>query len=193
MGQDYDETYSRVAKCASVRTLFALAAVRGLFMRLMDVNNAFLQSDLREEIYIRLPEGLGGAPQKVLRLKKPLLKQAPRTWEKELGGFLESRGFKRTLNDNAFFVRVNPDGSLVFSPIYVDNLQLVASTSRAMEEIEAELAKGYEVKVLGEVSHYLRVHVTNNKEGKTLSLGLPQYITVLEGKLGGFLKECGAP
>lgn len=63
----------------------------------MDVNNAFLQWDLYEEVYMYLPQGFHKhGEKKVCRLVKSLygLKQAPRQWNIKLTNALTSGGFK---------------------------------------------------------------------------------------------------
>src|SRR5271169_7074911 len=59
-GEDYDETYAPVAKYTSIRTLIAMTAGRrfkGRKIHQMDVKTAFLNSKLKERIYVRQPEG----------------------------------------------------------------------------------------------------------------------------------------
>ena len=56
-GVDYFETFSPVAKLASVKLILGLAANKGWSLTQMDVTNAFLHSDLDEEIYMSLPQG----------------------------------------------------------------------------------------------------------------------------------------
>ncbi|CAA7046908.1 unnamed protein product [Microthlaspi erraticum] len=56
-GVDFTETFSPVAKLTSVKLLLALAAIKGWSLCQMDVSNAFLHSDLDEEIYMSLPLG----------------------------------------------------------------------------------------------------------------------------------------
>ena len=56
-GVDYDETFSPVAQLPTVRVLIALCCQLGLQLFHLDFETAFLQSDLKEEIYIALPEG----------------------------------------------------------------------------------------------------------------------------------------
>src|SRR5213078_82877 len=56
-GEDYDETYAPVAKYTSIRILFALlAGCKNTKIHQMDVNTAFLNSDLDEIVYVEQPE-----------------------------------------------------------------------------------------------------------------------------------------
>ena len=49
---DYEEAFAPIARLTSVRTLLAVAASRHWSLCQMDVKNAFLNSDLSEEVYI---------------------------------------------------------------------------------------------------------------------------------------------
>ena len=56
-GIDYDETFSPVVRFESVRTVIALAAKYNLELHQMDVKTAFLNGELKEDIYMKQPEG----------------------------------------------------------------------------------------------------------------------------------------
>ena len=56
-GIDYDETFSPVAKMDYIRLFLAIEAAKGCEIHQMDVKNAFLHSDLSEEIYVEQPSG----------------------------------------------------------------------------------------------------------------------------------------
>ncbi|KAF0906244.1 hypothetical protein E2562_009249 [Oryza meyeriana var. granulata] len=98
-GIDYDEVFAPVARMESVRMLLAVAAQRGWLVHHMDVKSAFLNGELKEEVYVRQPPGFVAARHegKVLRLKKALygLRQAPRAWNTKLDSSLRELGFTR--------------------------------------------------------------------------------------------------
>jgi hypothetical protein len=54
-GIDFDEIYVPVACMESVRALLALAAQEGWIVHHMDIKSAFLNGDLKEEVYIKQP------------------------------------------------------------------------------------------------------------------------------------------
>ncbi|CAN0134809.1 unnamed protein product [Discosporangium mesarthrocarpum] len=56
-GVDYFATFAPVARMNSVRLLLALVAEYNLDLVHLDVKTAFLQSELKEEIYVRQPRG----------------------------------------------------------------------------------------------------------------------------------------
>ena len=69
-GVDYAETFSPVAKISSVWILISLAANLGWPLFQLDVKNAFLNGDLKEEVYMEQSPGFvaQGESGKVCRL-----------------------------------------------------------------------------------------------------------------------------
>jgi hypothetical protein len=70
---DFDDAFAPVARMESVR-LLALAAQEGWCVHHMDVKSAFLNGDLKEEVYVHQPSGFAIPDKegKVLRLRKTL-------------------------------------------------------------------------------------------------------------------------
>jgi len=102
-GLDYHSTFSPVVKLATVRLVLAIAAQRSWPIHQLDVNNAFLQGSLEEDVYMRQPPGFESSQHStyICKLKKAIygLKQAPRAWYTELTSYLTSIGFVKSKSD----------------------------------------------------------------------------------------------
>ena len=87
-GDDYNQTFSPVVRWESVRTTISLAVQYGMEIHQMDVETAFLNGWLKEDIYMKQPEGFvsPGQHNLVCKLKRSLygLKQSPRCWNEVL-------------------------------------------------------------------------------------------------------------
>jgi hypothetical protein len=73
-GVDFEEVFAPVARLDSVRLLLALAAQEGWLVHHLDVKSAFLNGDLKEEVYVMQPPGFVKEKQEhnVYRLRKAL-------------------------------------------------------------------------------------------------------------------------
>jgi hypothetical protein len=91
-GIDYEQTFPPVARLEAIRILLAFPVAKGFKLHQMDVNSAFLNGVLEEEVYVRQPLGFESKkyPHRVYKLRKALygLKQVPRGWYGTLRGFL---------------------------------------------------------------------------------------------------------
>ena len=90
-GVDYLETFAPTPATSCVRLLAVFACEHDLGMYHFDAEQAFLQSELEEEIYLRLPPGCGDDSGRVVRLNKSLygLKLAGRAWGSLLSATLK--------------------------------------------------------------------------------------------------------
>ncbi|GJR80716.1 putative ribonuclease H-like domain-containing protein [Tanacetum coccineum] len=83
-GIDFEESFAPVARLEAIRIFLAFAAHMNMVVYQMDVKTAFLNGNLREEVYVSQPDGFvdKDKPNHVYKLKKALygLKQAPRAW-----------------------------------------------------------------------------------------------------------------
>ncbi|GKC67326.1 retrovirus-related pol polyprotein from transposon TNT 1-94 [Tanacetum coccineum] len=102
-GIDFEESFAPMARLDAIRIFLAYAAHMNMVVYQMDVKTAFLNGILREEVYVRQPDGFVDQdnPNHVYKLKKALygLKQAPRAWYDLLSKFLLSHEFSKETMD----------------------------------------------------------------------------------------------
>ncbi|RVW87781.1 Retrovirus-related Pol polyprotein from transposon RE1 [Vitis vinifera] len=99
-GSDYGDTFSPVAKIASVRLLLSMAAMCSWPLYQLDIKNVFLHGDLAEEVYMEQPPGFvaQGESGLVCRLRRSLygLKQSPRAWFSRFSSVVQEFGMLRS-------------------------------------------------------------------------------------------------
>nr|GFB81527.1 retrovirus-related Pol polyprotein from transposon TNT 1-94 [Tanacetum cinerariifolium] len=73
-GIDFEESFAPVARIEAIRIFIANAASRNMTVYQMDVKTAFLNGELKEEVYVSQPEGFVDPDHltHVYRLKKAL-------------------------------------------------------------------------------------------------------------------------
>nr|GEU47216.1 retrovirus-related Pol polyprotein from transposon TNT 1-94 [Tanacetum cinerariifolium] len=110
-GIAFEESFASVVRLEAIRIFLAYAAHINMVVYQMDVNTAFLNGKLREEVYVSQPDGFVDPdnPNYVYKLKKALygLKQAPRALYDMLSSFLISQDFSKGLVDPTLFIRKN--------------------------------------------------------------------------------------
>ncbi|GJV29125.1 retrovirus-related pol polyprotein from transposon TNT 1-94, partial [Tanacetum coccineum] len=107
-GIDFEESFALVARLKAIRIFLAFSAHMNMVVYQMDVKTAFLNGNLREEVYVSKPDGFVDSdnPNHVYRLKKALygLKQAPRAWYDMLSSFLIPQDFSKCSVDPTLFI-----------------------------------------------------------------------------------------
>ncbi len=123
----------------------------------MDVETAFLNGNLEEEIFMEIPDGLivkgevlklkteedygqqanKSKNEKILKLNKSIygLKQSPRCWNKRLSEFLINKGYKSSKADPCVFIKTTNNQQTVIA-IYVDDCFLIGEEKEIKETKE---------------------------------------------------------
>ncbi len=153
--------------------LLAVAAVQDLELHQMDIVGAYLEGNIEEELYMRVPEGVN-APGKVCRLKKGLygLKQAGRNWNKVITSTLTELGFHTTSADPSVFFH---PGQKILVGLYVDDLLLASRSLQSIEWTKKELGKKHQVKDLGEAGTCVGIRISRERSQRTLSIDQEKY------------------
>ncbi|RVX02515.1 Retrovirus-related Pol polyprotein from transposon RE2 [Vitis vinifera] len=130
-GSDYGDTFSPVAKIASVRLLLSMAAMCSWPLYQLDIKNAFLHDDLVEEVYMEQPPGFvaQGESGLVCRLRHSLygLKQSPRAWFSRFSSVVQEFGMLRSTADHSVFYHHNSLGQCIYLVVYVDDIVITGS------------------------------------------------------------------
>jgi len=160
-GIDYEETFAFVAKMTTIRTILAIAASQSWPLHQMDVKNAFLHGDLKEEIYMKLPSGmLPSSFSDVCKLRHSLygLKQAPQAWFEKFRTTLLKFSFTQSQYDYSFFFHKSTT-SIVLLLVYVDDLIIIGTDHELITKLQTELHATFRMKDLGQLTYFLGLEV----------------------------------
>ncbi|GKD56692.1 retrovirus-related pol polyprotein from transposon TNT 1-94 [Tanacetum coccineum] len=163
-GIDFEESFSPVARIEAIRIFIANVASKNMIIYQMDVKTAFLNGELKEEVYVSQPGGFVDPdhPTHVYRLKKALygLKQASRAWYNTLSRFLmENKFSKATL----FTRKIGKHILLV--QIYVDDIIFASTNPKACDIFSKETSSKFQTSMMGQMSFFLGLQVSQSPGG----------------------------
>src|SRR5579859_6935756 len=172
-GVNYEETYAPVVKPETLCVLFAVAAQRKYQIHGMDAVTAFLNSTLKETIYVKQAEGYVDPkhPDWVYLLHKALygLKQSALEWYNTIKAVLESTElqFKRIESDHAVFM-VRTELSTVYLALFVDDMAIFGDDEELIGEIKAKLSSHFKMKDLGIMKRFLGLEIERDSSGNVI-------------------------
>lgn len=125
---DNNNIYSPVAKMTTIRLALSLAIYNDWEIRQLDIQTAFLNGMLENEVYIKIPKGvLVKDKKKVLKLHKALygLKESPKCWNNTFSQFCEKINMKRSKHDVCLYTDED-----IWLILFVDDILLFGSTDK---------------------------------------------------------------
>jgi histone deacetylase 1/2 len=182
-GFDFTKTFSPVVKPTTIRILLTLAVTYKWQVQQIDINNAFFNGILQEEVYMQQPAGLEASDKSlVCKLHKSLygLKQAPRAWYDRLTQALIKMGFVKSRCDPSLLVH-NQHGSSTYVLIYVDDILITGSAPHLIQDVIHKLNVQFALKQMGQVDYFLGIEVHHLSSGALL-LNQAKYIRDLLSK-----------
>jgi len=191
-GVDYFEVFANTGKYKTMRLTLSIAAARNMRVRQLDVPQAFIQSELHEDVYMEMPEGFA-QPGMVCRLLKSLygLKQSPRNWYLLISDFIvNTLHYRATVSDPCLFWKKSRTGQLMLLFLFVDDMQLAYDNADEKEfsEDHAKLQQRFNITDLGESRFMLGMRITRDRAARTIKLDQELYITKALEKFG--LDKC---
>jgi hypothetical protein len=153
----------------AIRTLLVVASIREWSISQLDVKNAFLNCELREDDYMRPPPGYSVPEGMVCHLRRSLygLKQAPRTWFHRFASVVTAAGFFASAHDPALFVHMSPRGRTLL--LYVDDMIITDDDPEYIVFVKTCLSDQFFMSDLGPLRYFLRIEISSTPERFFLS------------------------
>ncbi|KAL9268952.1 ATP-dependent zinc metalloprotease FTSH, chloroplastic-like protein [Drosera capensis] len=128
----------------------------------LDIKNAFLNGELKEEVYMKTPSGIDTQKNlnKVCRLRKALygLKQSPRKPK-----------FTQCQSDHTMFIKRSAACKRAIMIVHADDIILTGDNMEKIQNLKTALAKKLEVKDLGQLKYFLGMKVVRSHKGIAIS------------------------
>ena len=192
----YGSTSSPTALPGSVMLIIALIAQRKMTVETADVASAFIRQNLDDETYIRLSpamaskwirfkpedaEFINRKSELILKLNKSLYGcvQSPLLWYRNVDGFLQSNGFKRTSKDHCVYTKRDGD-VLTIIVTYVDDFMVVSDSAERCKYYSDSLEANYK-----EVTR----HRGNNLDYIGMNMNINHELGRVELSMLGFVEE----
>ncbi|GJY94635.1 retrovirus-related pol polyprotein from transposon TNT 1-94 [Tanacetum coccineum] len=164
-GIDFEESFTPVARIEAIRIFVANAANKNMTIFQMDIKTAFLNGELKEEVYVSQSEGFVDQdnPSHVYKLKKALygLKQAPRAWYDMLSSFLISQHFSKGVVDPILFTR-KVRNDLLLVQIYIDDIIFAFTNTAMCNEFANLVTTKFKMSMMGQMSFFLGLQISQN-------------------------------
>lgn len=178
-GIDYQKTFSPVARLSTIRAVLGIAAQENLALQQFDVSTAFLNGDVKEQIFVKQPEGFSDGTKRVCELKRSLygLKQAPLCWNVCISEYLVSSGFKQSTKDPCLYLR-----DQVLIALYVDDGLVASIDEKSGREFLEQLRNRFKI-TTKPASYFLGLEINKTSEGN-ITLSQKSYTEKILEKFG---------
>lgn len=176
-GIDYQETFSPVAPLGAIRAILALAVQHDWEVHALDITMAYLNSTLKEAVYMKPPEGSGIPAGKVYKVVKGLygLKQSGREWNLAFDKSLRRIGFYQVECAPCIYIKGHGQ-DLVIVVIYVDDTLVIGPKREAVLAVKKQIGQKWKMEDSGEVLHFLGIKITRDRTKRTMTLSQATYI-----------------
>lgn len=179
-------TYASTLAGRSFRSVMAIAARFDLELIQYDVVNAFVNAELQDEVYMRLPPGYQ-KPGVILRLQRALygLRQAPLLWQKHFTSTLTRIGFKPVPHEPCCY---SLDGVLIF--FYVDDIVLAFEKGKRalVDRISDQLKETYTLTGGESLQWFLGIEILRDRKKGLIWLSQAEYVEKIQR-----LADCTGP
>lgn len=174
-----NETYSPVVNWWLIRWAISIANKYNCLLTKYDVSTAFLNADLRNIIFLAVPEGMtAGQPNTVLELKKSIygLKPSSKNWYDLLHDTVLTLGFKRSHADRCLYYQRLPDSTIALLLLYVDDMLLVTQSTDLITRTTAALKKCFQITIDEDPKFFVGFEIHRDIDKRTIALSQTKYV-----------------
>ena len=185
-GVSFSETYAPTSRYDSIRLTVAIAVAFGLFLEEADIDAAYLNAPLIDEVYMYpvpgYPLPTGTSPSDVFKLNKSLygLRQAGREWHAHLHKRLIELGYRPLETATCMYVRWE-SGEQTIIVVFVDDLLIASNKRDNIKKIKDGLRQHYGVKDRGDgtVAQILGINIDIDRKSRVAYLSQRGHIDAL--------------
>ena len=186
-GIDFAENYAPVISDVTWRIMLVAMLIWNLEGILIDVECAFLEGDLEEEVYMECPEGLENSDKikECLKLEKSIygLVQSARQWWKKFVKILRQIGFEGGYADPCLLVKRDNDG-IIFIALYVDDCLCIGKKEAIQKMVNSLRNHDLKLKIDEELKDYLSCEIHFSDDRKAAVLHQAHIIKSLKNEFG---------
>ncbi|GKD32651.1 retrotransposon protein, putative, ty1-copia subclass, partial [Tanacetum coccineum] len=131
----------------------------------MDVNTAFLNEKLTEDVFMAQPEGFENAKyhKRVCMLQKAIYEKVTQF------------GFSRSEDESCIYIKVS--GSVVvFMALYADDILLIGNDIPTLQSVKEWLGKCFAMKDLGDAAYVLCIKIYRDRTRRLIGLSQDTYL-----------------
>ena len=192
-GVDYFDTYSPTLRFKSLNIVLSMVASMDYELRQMDVVSAFLHATMKEEAYMRQPQGFEQEGNVVCKLNKTIYgtKQASMEWNQTFNqAMVQGLGFKRCVSDSCVYVKRSKTGRAMYLLLFVDDILFAFHPADVVEHDQyvAQLSRRFQMKTLGDAEWILGMRIVRDRTARTIHMDQHQYIEKLLERFG--MQDC---
>ena len=189
-GVDFTHSFAPVISDQTWKILLAYMMLTKCSSKIVDVETAFLEGTLDEDIYMEIPEGMDGTKDECVKLRRSIygLVQAARQYYTLYIKSLRDCGFTGGRVDPCLMMRKNEKG-VVYVAIWVDDSLLVGDDAAIDATIEDLQKAGFKLKIEGSLDDYLSCQIITNEKGDKGWIQQPHLIKKIDKAFGQLVRK----
>ena len=172
-GVDYNETWAAVTRLESVRMTAAIAAKHNLKLWRIDFVAAYLNSVMKEDIYMRQAEGFvePGKEDMVYKLMHTIYgtMQGGHDWYETLSTSYDKMGYTTSRADPCVRIK-KEDGNYTLTNTYTDDTNGASNSDEEIKRRKEEISKVWEIRDVGGTEYFLGMRVQQDLDLGTVRL-----------------------